>query len=138
MIPRWLWPLLLVLLAACTPTELQVQAATADAIATATNAALPVLVAAYERQGDDAIESAANVDSAALALDAVRAEWAPVWRAVDAFRAAHDAWATALERGQVDLVTAGKVRDAYCALRALVTGVDLPNWPLLACPPVAP
>jgi hypothetical protein len=82
------------------------QALAADAMARVANAGGPLLVEAYERDP----RPTAEVDAA----------YAPVWAAWRAFRAAHDAWATALEQRAPDgpEPSPEPARLAYCALVA--------------------
>lgn len=69
----------LVLLLSCSPSELQVQAHIANAIAIGANDALPTLVSAYRAEGDAAIASASTREAADAALAEVRTRWQPVW-----------------------------------------------------------
>lgn len=125
---------LLLLVLACSPSALQVQAQAADAMAKTANAALAAMVIAYQAEGDAAIEGASNLDDAHAALAKVRDRWAPIWAAADATRAAHDAWATALEHGTADSDLAGKLREAYCLMRLVApASVNMPDAPIIPC-----
>ena len=150
---------LLCLLSACGPNQLQNQARIANAFALAGNAALPVLVDAYQHEGVTAILAAADRDAAERALEAVRVRWRPLWGADalgqdcasvvgaechggawPALRAAEAAWADELEREMagrpMDPAVVQRLgddlRSAYCELRAAIpAGVTIPQLPLL-------
>lgn len=110
----------------CGASATQVQAAVADGMGRSVDAAVPHLVGAYRAEGNDAIDSAASVPEAEVLLEDVRARWRPIWHALEAFRAAHDGWATALETG--GSVNVGRLQDAYCELRAALEGkAELPD-----------
>ena len=121
---------LLVLLCTCTP---QAQAVAADTVATVANAAIDPLLTAYEAEGNAAIQRAETVEELMLAIPATRDRWQPVWAALRAFAIAHDAWATALERGQDGDLAA--VQAAWCALRAMALefGVRVGDFPVIGC-----
>lgn len=107
----------------CSATQRRAEVVTASVLADTANAALPVLIAAYQAEGDRAIDAAATQADARVARDAVRVRWSPVWRAWDAVRLAHGVWATALEsNGSADDINkaAGALREAYCAMRGVV------------------
>lgn len=145
----------------CGESAVQVQARTANAVALAANAALPLLAAKYRADGLAIIADAPDRATAEARLDAHRRVWVGVWGHCDgdpprchdgawpALREAHDAWATALERqaqgGTIDLAEAlrdaAALRAAYCALRAFPpAAAALPQVPLAPCdaPAAAP
>ncbi len=131
---------LLLLFCSCTPSALQVQAQTADAIAKASNAGLPSLVAEYKDQGDEQIDAAAAKPGATeggawLAVEGVKKKWEVVWKAWETLSAAHDAWSTAVERGGETSETLGALRAAYCKLLG-VWPEEIPAIPLspVVCP----
>lgn len=121
----------------CGASQRQAQTVAASMLATTVNDALPALTAAYQAEGDRAIDAAPTQDEARKARDAVRARWAPVWKAWDAVRVAQNAWATALESGTAQDVsrTAGALQAAYCGLRAAAPSVALPEVPGFGCAP---
>lgn len=121
--------LLAFLCSACTEASLHLQAQTANAVAYAANAALPILVERYRQEGLDAIAKAPTRDEAERAIDAVRLKWQPVWKQWETLRIAEDAWAKAIEeRG--DLMSALRaLGDAYCSL-LVVWPEDVPVVPL--------
>lgn len=122
---------LALVLLGCGASATQLQARVADGMGRAVDAEVPSLVAAYEAEGDAAIDSAASLPEAEVLLEDVRARWRAVWHALEAFRAAHDGWATALETG--GSVDVGRLQSAYCELRAAVEGrAELPD---VGCPP---
>lgn len=149
-------PMLLALLtvcAACAGGAVQFHAKAANAVALAANEALPALVATYRGEGLDAIARAPDRPAAEAALAALRARWRPVWGTCDgeppscrdgawpALRAAHAAWAEALEQAiagrPLDLAAArahaARLRATYCAVRAAAPTARLPDVPALPC-----
>jgi len=129
-VTRLLLALLLVLCCACGP---KAEAITADAVARVANAAIGPLATAYEAEGMAAIRAADTVEDLMAAVPTVKHRWAPLWQALRAFAAVHDAWATALEQGQEGDVAA--VQAAWCALRAMALefGVRVGDFPVLIC-----
>lgn len=109
----------------CSPSAIQIEAATANAVALAANSALPLLAEAFRQDGLSAIADVkargGTADEARAAVAAVEAKWAPVWRGWAALRIAEDAWATALEQGGDTAAALAAVRLAYCGL--------LSEWP---------
>lgn len=104
--PRWRYALALpfcvlalVLSLGCTPSELRVQAATADAIGRSVNAAAPSVVDAYERDCAAAVKSVPGGEAVA-ALSDCRARWRPAWAVFEGLAAAHDAWIAQLAAGK--------------------------------------
>lgn len=93
------------LLAACSGTQVDRQAAAASTVADAWNdVARPAIVRTYEndqRAAVDALCPAERTDCPrpplVAAVAAVRARWQPVWDLSEAARAAHDAWRGELE-----------------------------------------
>lgn len=82
----------------CTPSALQVQAATADAIARGVNAASPLIVGAYESDCDAAVDHAPAGEGKA-ALVECRKRWRPAWASLEALAAGLDAWSAQLVAG---------------------------------------
>jgi hypothetical protein len=123
----------------CSDPFRQVQIHTADSVAEAANAALPILVERYRQEGFRAIDavkaSGGNADDAKAAVEAVRAKWAPIWKAWETLSVAQDAWADALESGGDGGATVEALKEAYCGLRG-VWPDDIPAVPLapLRCP----
>ena len=113
----------------------QIQAQTANAVASGANAALPMLVDKYRQEGNRAIEKAASRPDAEAALSAIKAKWKPVWDAWEVLRVAEDAWATALELGGDTTGALVGLKKAYCGLQG-VWPDDVPVVPLapLKCP----
>jgi len=133
---RLLGVIVLLALGGCDAGALQIQAQTANAVASAANAGLPVLVERYKSEGDAAIERAATRAEAETGVAAVKERWAPVWAAWEALRVAEDGWAVAIEQGG-DLGAAIQgLSVAYCGLVA-VWPEDIPAIPLspLRCDP---
>lgn len=128
----------------CTPSALQVQARVANGVGLAGNRALPLLIESYQTEGLRIIEQSraegAPRPEAERRLAAHVVAWRPVWGdcgaetgqcaggAWTAMRAAHDAWAEALEQQIAGrpldlpaiLAHAERLRVAYCALRTTV------------------
>jgi hypothetical protein len=120
---------------AAAPTTLQAEARVASTIADVANAGLPVLSAAYTSALSNAIRQAALDEDAAAAkehrptnrgpaMDAAESrvvhQWDVVWAFWAAFRAAHTAWATAIEAGQDGKAEEQQMRETYCALGSVV------------------
>ncbi len=115
--------LLCLLLCACGPGALQLQAAAANGMAVAVNAMVTVLETQYQRDLDAVVDNATSAEEAEVMLRAVRADWLDVWLAIEAYAAAHDAWATALEQGgAVDVL---QLAVSYCTLRSVLLERDI-------------
>lgn len=136
--------LVLFLVAACAdcsgaPTQAQTaqaqNAAVAGAVASAANAALPVLAAAMEAEGDRVIERSESRVEAELGLQAVENRWAPVWEAWRLLVIAQDAYATGVEAGEDTAAHLANLKARYCDLRALWPA-KIPGVPLglVTCP----
>lgn len=125
----------LIALMACGSSQRAVQASVADGIAQGANAGFPVLIQAYREQGDTVIDAAQTRKAAEEGLDDVRARWAPVWKAWQTFRAAHGAWADALEGGGDTTAALGALKKAYCEVEAVWPSelAALPSVPI-TCP----
>jgi hypothetical protein len=108
--------------AGCPDYVRQAQAQTANAVAQAANAALPVIVEAYRQEGlraiDDVKAKGGTADDARAAVEAVKAKWTPIWEAWAALRIAEDAWADALEQGADTTGALVGLRSAYCQFMA--------------------
>jgi hypothetical protein len=118
----------------CGATAIQREATVANVSAQSFNAALPVVVQAYETDARAAIDRACCDRSAMEAARArVQRAWQPVRLAWEATRVAHDAWRVELERCRA-LADASscsptlpglfanfeaRLNDARCAVRAL-------------------
>ena len=122
--------------AGCDSAALQIQAQTANAVAGAANAGLPVLVERYKAEGDAAIEKAATRAEAETGVAAVKDRWSPIWSAWEALRVAEDGWAVAIEQGGDLGAAIHGLSVAYCGLVA-VWPADIPAIPLspLRCDP---
>ena len=124
---KQIWLLLVVLsslvLCGCPDYALQVQAQTANAIAQGANTELPVLVAQFKQDGIEAMTvvktNGGTADQARAELARIEVKWANVWKGWDALRAAHDAWATALEKGGDYAAALLGLSKAYCAFMIL-------------------
>ena len=143
----------------CAQSELQVQAATASAIAVVANVELEVLGQIFSADLTAAITQAAlDEDAAASAQhrtpnrrpamdaagDAANARWIPVWGDADGthlgawttFRTLHTAWANQIEAGEAKTALVPRVNEAYCDLLLAIP----PKYrariaiPLIACP----
>lgn len=129
---RHIVALLLVLLLpgllSCSATALQTQETAARALAVSVNTVSAKLATTYETELTAAVEAPDRATSDAQVL-AVVERWAPVWAALDAFAAAHDAWYDAIDRGGTP--DPASVLTAYCALRVAVGG--LASLPALSC-----
>lgn len=130
---RAMLAILALTLAACGPSAIQVQATAADRIAVVANSAGDTLAEQYAREGEALIESAGSKQEALDLLEAHRAKWRPTWRAWDAVAAAHDAYATALERGRVDAALVEQLREAWCEAVPLVEGVGVSLPEVVPC-----
>ncbi len=122
----------------CSGSAIHTEAKVATAIALVANTGLDVLGKVYEEQLVAAILAAGDATYAAeadrnAAIDraeaAVIARWAPVWGdppevlggrlgAWTVFRAAHTAWAAAIESGAGGATLRAQMESAYCALVA--------------------
>lgn len=128
----------LVVAGGCNQTVMQVQAQTATAVASAANAALPVLVERYRREGIEIVlavkQRGGTADEARDLLQGLKDRWAPVWEAWEGLRIAQDAWADSIEGGGSPAAAAAALKDAYCGLM-LVWPEDIPAVPLapLSC-----
>ena len=122
-------------LVGCAPAVVQVEAQVADSIAVGANAALPVLVSEYRQEGLTAIAASASRTDAETKLTAIKAAWAPRWKAWETFRVAQDAWATALEKGGDLTAGLAALQTAYCGLIG-VWPSEIPAMPAvpLQCP----
>lgn len=123
---------------ACSPADLQVQAASAETLGRFANTGLDLLGQAFLDELLDAERNAAagetDVEARGRAMDVasdrVKAAWRPVWGdppgtpsrmlgAWDVFREAHDVWATAIESGGDRAAAEQAVQQAFCALAAV-------------------
>jgi hypothetical protein len=78
------------------------------------------------------VDALVAADTEAERLD-VEDHFAPILAAYESAAAAQNAWADALDRGDVYPVEA--VAAAYCTARAALVGISpLPDWPLGGCP----
>ena len=106
----------------CPGSTLQVQAQAANAVATAANASLPILIAIYRQEGLDVIDAikaaGGNADTARKSIDVVKAKWAKIWGSWAKLKDAESAWATAIEAGDESGIAVVALQQAYCALEA--------------------
>jgi len=113
----------ILVLSGCPDYALQIQAQTANAVAQAANTELPVLVGQFRQDGMDALvtvkQKGGTEDQARAELARIEVKWAPVWKGWDALRAAHDAWATALEKGGDYAAALIGLSKAYCSFMIL-------------------
>jgi hypothetical protein len=112
---------LLGLLVACGP---RAEAVAADTIAQAADETSTALAETYALRGEALVSSARSRDEALSLLADHRARWRPVWEAIDALAAAHDAWATGLEAGRSSPEAVAALRAAACDVAAAARGVD--------------
>lgn len=132
---------LLLLVTGCTDAALQIQAQAANSVAQTANAALPILLERYRQEGLRAIDvvkdAGGTADEARAAVDAVKAKWAPVWKAWETLRVAQGAWADTIAGGADAGSTLEALRDAYCGL-IQVWPKDIVAVPLgpLKCPEI--
>jgi outer membrane murein-binding lipoprotein Lpp len=106
-------------LAGC-PRSAQLQVLTG--MTSAASAAVPSMLDARERQGEKCFAGTPTRAEASACLDAVRADWRPVWLALDVLE---DADQAALD-GDVQLE---QVRGVYCGLALVLAdrGIALPQ-----------
>lgn len=141
----------------CAPSELQVQATTASAIAVVANVELLDLGKAFDADLVTAIHQAALDEDAAASAEhrtparmpamnaaqaVVEARWIPIWGdashlgAWSTFRALHTTWAAQIEAGDAKAALGPRVNAAYCDLLLAIP----PKYrariaiPLIACP----
>lgn len=111
--------------------------ATANAAAVVANEARPILVAAWEAEGDRCIDTNAFQADADECLAEVDRVWLPIFDAFESFRAAHSLYRAAIEAGGMPGIA--DLRDAYCVLRDLAAMryqmIDFPGAP---CAEVTP
>jgi len=132
---RLLWVLLLaltVLLCGCENAN-QVQAQTANGIAQAANASLPILLQRMQEEGIAELKAVlargGDREDAEAAAARVDAAWEPIWKAWDALRVAQGRWAAVIEEGG-DLTSAlSEMVGAYCDFKAIWPG-SIPAMPL--------
>ena len=124
--------LLVLCLGGCDMSARQIQAHTADGVAQAANAALPILLDRYRQDGLDAIAKAETKADAEAALAAVKTRWEPLWKSWEAVRIAQNSWASALEAGKGTAAALAAVRSAYCGLQEVwpATITALPVVPI--------
>jgi hypothetical protein len=120
---------LALLVAACDLSALQIQVQTANALATAANTALPMLVERYRQEGIKAIEKATTKDEAEKAVAEVKVKWQPVWKAWETLRVAEDTWAKAIEARGEPGAALKSLSEAYCQLVVVWPG-EIPALPL--------
>lgn len=120
---------------ACGPQH-EAQSAAAHAVAVSANEVFPVLQSAYVLDGRAAVDRAVDREDADRLVADVTTAWRPVWRAWDAFAAAHTAWVRSLEGDDLGAVlsAARGAHVAYCALYD-VAPVTLPDMPGVRCEP---
>lgn len=124
------------LMLGCSGTQTQQQARVASGVAIVANTGLDILGKVYETQLTDAVLAAAQakydgVDQRSAAIDQAELAVVDRWRAVwgdppgapesrvglwTLFRAAHAAWAEAIERGETGDSLLEQLTGAYCAL----------------------
>ena len=94
----------------------QVQVQTANSIAMAANASLPILVSEYRQQGVTEINLSKTEEEATRRVLVVEQKWQPVWKAWETLRLAHDVWAEVLEARGDALAALLAFKNAYCGL----------------------
>ncbi len=126
-----------VVLVSCTPSLLQAQSLAADRLARAVNDATPILHDQEKQDGFDAVKKASTRDAAEAGLQSVEEKWRPVWNAIDALAAAHDAWAIAIKSGGVpgiELLTAACDLKFIVGIVAPAVAEKIPTIPGFTCP----
>lgn len=121
----------------CSPSALQAQREAANVVAQVANKTVePALLAAYRATGKQVVDAEPNRELAQAKLNWHIERWKPVWKAWASFQAAHAAWQKQVEAGGDTLVAAAQARESFCELRrqAGLWGVELPDFPGLACP----
>lgn len=118
----------------CGGAAVRAQSQAANAIAVGANAALVTLAETYTLRGEALIDQAHSREEAEALLAEHRARWRPLWKAVDAFGATHNAWATGLETGMTSETTAAALVTAWCEIEdvAASLGVRVPE--VIPCP----
>ncbi len=125
--------LLAIAAVACSPSTRTLQIQTANAVATAANAAGPLIVAEYQKEGDACIDNAATMLVADVCLTKLESKWVHVRLGWGHMRQAQADWADALKKSDpkiADYMT--YMTQAFCALRQDVP--TLPAVPGLVCP----
>lgn len=124
---------LLTCVAGCTRAQvggeaLSPQILAANQIASAANDAGVALAARMGAALMACVEAADTRSVSQSCRAGVEATWAPVWKAWDGVRAAHDTWAAILLQRSGDLPAASaRFADAWCGLRAVAPAtVTLP------------
>lgn len=122
----------------CGASSRQTQATVADVVGQTANAAAPVLVAEYKRALVSCLDDADDRPSYAVCRAQVDHDWTRVRLAWGHLRTLQADYATALEKGTLDIVAyAQDLRIAYCDFRAdvpkrvLAKVPDLPGLPCL-------
>ena len=139
--------LLVLLSLGCSSAALATQARIADGIARTVNTSEPVLVHAYDAEGQAAIDASGDRAAALAATSAVSARWSPLWGtcyarhapvgcesgAWEALRTAHATYATTLDQvrdGAAPLATAlalvGPLVRLACVVIAYLPEADRP------------
>ena len=112
------------------PSALKQQALVANAMAIASNEAIPLLADAELAEGLAAIADAPDADAGRAALEAIEEKWRPVWLAVEAFAQAHGTWVDTIESGgELSIVV---LLDTYCGLVSIAK--PYAELPALVCP----
>lgn len=91
----------------------------AQALATAANALLPILIDAMEQEGNIAIDKASSRQEAEDALAAIEKSWEPIWEKWKLLVVAQDAWARTIEGGGDTTEALAALKKAYCGLMAI-------------------
>jgi hypothetical protein len=133
-----MWRIALTLaLVACGGVE-RSDARAANALAVASNAALPFVVDRYRNEQLEQLDSDAGEIETRSRVIEVRHQWAPVWLAWESYRVAFGVYATALEQADSDGAGAALARmgAAACAFRASLPRELAPKLPALPvrCP----
>lgn len=126
--------------AACGAVD-HASARAANALAVASNAALPLVVELYKAEQLEQLDAggpdAGEIETRNRVIE-VRHQWGPVWMAWEAYRVAFSIYADALDRGDSDGAADGleRMRLTACAFRHAVPHDLAPKLPALPvrCP----
>lgn len=103
------------LVVSCTTQGMSIQAYTADSVAAAANASLPVLIEEYRQEGYRAIDKAETEHDARMSTANIMDQWRPVWAAWRTLKDTQEAYATVIENGGDVIPAINKLRTAYCS-----------------------
>lgn len=127
---KWL---LFLALVSCSPSARNIQVQTANAVAVAANAAAPLIVAAYKKEGVACIDDSPTLVEADACLTKLEFKYGKVRIAWMGMRRAQLEWSEALERSDAKISDyMVSMEHAYCDLSKELPSV--PKVPGLTCP----